>query len=145
VTILGAASSLEWVLAAETLRVKYSLRWFSYFTHKRKAAFAARRRIVNKNQVVGKVKQAVGKVKQSVGETLGYEKLANQGVVDQAKGAAEETWSNAKNTAKVVQRSHKNVATEKVHERRNKISQSVQNVKEKANEKIAEFKERHLA
>jgi uncharacterized protein YjbJ (UPF0337 family) len=51
---------------------------------------------VNKDQVVGKVKQAVGKVKQTIGETLGNEKLANQGVVDQAKGAAKETWGNAK-------------------------------------------------
>jgi uncharacterized protein YjbJ (UPF0337 family) len=50
-----------------------------------------RRRTVNKDQVVGKVKQAVGKVKQNVGETLGNEKLANQGVVDQAQGAAKET------------------------------------------------------
>ena len=46
---------------------------------------------MNKDQVVGKVKQAVGKVKQNVGETLGNEKLANQGVVDQAQGAAKET------------------------------------------------------
>jgi uncharacterized protein YjbJ (UPF0337 family) len=42
---------------------------------------------VNKDQVSGKVEQAVGKLKQSVGETVGSEKLANQGVVDQAKGA----------------------------------------------------------
>ena len=100
---------------------------------------------VNKDQVSGKAEQALGKVKQSVGETLGNEKLANQGVVDQGKGAAKETWGNAKDAAKEVQQSHKNVATDKAHERRNKISQSVQNAKEKANEKIDEFKERHSA
>ena len=47
---------------------------------------------MNKDQVSGKVEQAVGKVKQRVGETVGNEKLANQGVADQAKGAARETW-----------------------------------------------------
>ena len=50
----------------------------------------------SEDQVSGKVEQALGKVKQSVGETVGNEKLANQGVVDQAKGAAKETWGNAK-------------------------------------------------
>src|SRR5450631_4352753 len=55
-----------------------------------------RRIPMNKDQVSGKVEQAVGKVKQSVGEALSDEKLANQGVVDQAKGAAKETWGNAK-------------------------------------------------
>jgi uncharacterized protein YjbJ (UPF0337 family) len=39
---------------------------------------------MNKDQVSGKVEQAVGKVKQKVGEAVGNEKLANQGVVDQA-------------------------------------------------------------
>ena len=57
-------------------------------------------RTVNKDQVSGKVKQAVGKVKQSVGETVGNEKLANQGVVDQAKGAAKETWATLKTLPK---------------------------------------------
>jgi uncharacterized protein YjbJ (UPF0337 family) len=104
-----------------------------------------RRRTVNKDQVSGKVEQAVGKVKQSVGETVGNEKLANQGVVDQAKGAAKETWGNAKDAAKEVQQSHKNAATDKAHETRDKISQSVQDAKEKVNEKIDKFKERHSA
>ena len=51
---------------------------------------------MNKDQVSGKVEQVVGEVKQSVGEALGNEKLANQGVVDQVKGAAKETWGDAK-------------------------------------------------
>jgi uncharacterized protein YjbJ (UPF0337 family) len=80
---------------------------------------------VNKDQVSGKVEQAVGKVKQSVGETLGNERLANQGVVDQAKGAAKETWGNAKDAANEVKQSRQNAATDKAHERRNRISQSV--------------------
>jgi uncharacterized protein YjbJ (UPF0337 family) len=112
---------------------------------KNAASAATRRTTVNKDRVSGKVEQAVGKVKQAVGETVGNEKLANQGVVDQAKGAAKETWGNAKDAAKQVHQSHKDAATEKAHENRNKISQSVQDAKEKATEKINEFKERHSA
>ena len=100
---------------------------------------------MNEDQIFGKIQQAVGKVKQGVGETLGNEKLANQGFVDQVKGAAKETWGNAKDASKEVQQSHQKVSTDKAHERRNKVSQSVQNAKEKANEKIDELKERHSA
>jgi uncharacterized protein YjbJ (UPF0337 family) len=111
----------------------------------RPAAATIRRRIMNRDQVSGKVEQAVGKVKQSVGEAFGNHKLANQGVVDQAKGAAKETWGNAKDAANEVKQSHQNVATDKAQERRNKISQSVKNAKDRAREKIDEFKERHSA
>ena len=55
---------------------------------------------MNKDQVTGKVEQAAGRVKQGVGETLGNQKLANQGVADQVKGAAKETWGNVKDAAK---------------------------------------------
>ena len=54
---------------------------------------------MNKDQVSGKIDQAVGKVQQSVGESVGNEKLANKGVVNQAKGAAKETWGDAKDAA----------------------------------------------
>ena len=43
---------------------------------------------MNKDQVAGKIDQAVGKVEQNVGEAVGNEKLANKGVINQAKGAA---------------------------------------------------------
>jgi uncharacterized protein YjbJ (UPF0337 family) len=142
------AVRLEWALAAETLHhcAKYPLKFEFIFHAQKKAEYApTRRRTVNKDQVFGKVEQAVGKVKQSVGETLGNEKLANQGVVDQGKGAAKETWGNAKDAAKEVRQSHQNAAKDKAHERRNKTSQFVKNAKDKASEKIDEFKERHSA
>ena len=60
---------------------------------------------MNKDQVSGKVEQAVGKAMQSVGEALGNDRLANQGVLDQAKGAAKETWGNTKDAAQTVQQS----------------------------------------
>jgi uncharacterized protein YjbJ (UPF0337 family) len=100
---------------------------------------------MNKDQVSGKVEHALGKVEQSVGETVGIERLADQGVVDQAKGAAKETWGNAKDAAKEVQQSRKNAPKDRAQERRNKISQSVQNAKGGGIEKIDEFKDRHSA
>jgi vacuolar-type H+-ATPase subunit H len=71
--------------------------------------------------------------------------LANQGVVDQAKGAAKETWGNAKDAAKEVQQSHQNAATTRHMKGGPRLSQSVQNAENKASEKIDEFKERHSA
>jgi uncharacterized protein YjbJ (UPF0337 family) len=43
---------------------------------------------MNKDEISGKVDPVVGKVKQGVGEAIGNQKVANQGVIDQAKGAA---------------------------------------------------------
>jgi uncharacterized protein YjbJ (UPF0337 family) len=68
---------------------------------------------MNKDQVAGKIAQAVGKVEQSVGERVGSQQLANKGVVNQAKGAAKETWGDAKDAAKQIHESHKEAASEK--------------------------------
>jgi uncharacterized protein YjbJ (UPF0337 family) len=57
---------------------------------------------MNTEKVEGKFDQVVGKMKQGVGEAVGNDRLANSGVADQVKGAAKETWGNAKDTAKVV-------------------------------------------
>jgi uncharacterized protein YjbJ (UPF0337 family) len=62
---------------------------------------------MNKDEISGKVDQVVGKVKQGVGEAIGNQKVANQGVIDQAKGAAKETWGNAKDAANQVRESQK--------------------------------------
>ena len=47
---------------------------------------AAKEKTVNKDQVSGKVEQAVGKLER---ETVGNDKLSNQGVADQAKRCGE--------------------------------------------------------
>jgi uncharacterized protein YjbJ (UPF0337 family) len=54
---------------------------------------------MNKDQVSGKLDQVAGKVKEKVGETVGNQHLANEGLADQVKGAAKETWGNAKEVA----------------------------------------------
>ena len=65
---------------------------------------------MNKDQVSGKVEQVAGRVKQGVGETIGNQKLANQGVADQVKGAAKETWGNVKDAAGVTADRHQTEA-----------------------------------
>jgi uncharacterized protein YjbJ (UPF0337 family) len=55
----------------------------------------------------------VGKVEQSVGERVGNQKLATKGVVNQVKGAAKETWGDAKDAAKQIHESHKKAASER--------------------------------
>jgi uncharacterized protein YjbJ (UPF0337 family) len=93
----------------------------------------------------GKVEQAVGKVKQGVGEAVGNQDLANRGVVDQAAGAARETWGNAKNAAKQVHEVHEDDDAKKADEARHSISERVERAKDKVNEKIEDFKQRHTA
>ena len=57
---------------------------------------------MNTEKVEGKFDQVAGKIKQGVGEAVGNQKLANAGAAEQIKGAAKETWGNAKDTANVV-------------------------------------------
>jgi len=101
--------------------------------------------LMNKDQVTGKIDQAVGKVEQSVGESVGSKKLANKGVVNQAKGAVKETWGDAKDAAKQIHESHKEAASEKADRSREKVSEFVDDTKDKAKVKIEEFKQRHSA
>jgi len=102
-------------------------------------------KLMNKDQVAGKIDQAVGKVERSVGEAVGSKKLANKGVVKQAQGAVQETWGDAKDAAKQIHESHQQAAAEKATERRENVSQSVDDTKAKAKVKIEEFKQRHSA
>jgi uncharacterized protein YjbJ (UPF0337 family) len=101
--------------------------------------------LMNKDQVTGKIDQAVGKVQQKVGESVGDEKLANKGVVNQVTGAAKETWGYAKDAAKQIHESHQEAASEKAAQSREKVSQSVDDAKDKAKDKIEDFKQRHSA
>ena len=98
---------------------------------------------MNKDEISGKVDQVMGKVKQGVGEAIGNQKLANQGVVDQTKGAAKETWGNAKDVADQVRESHKKTTNEKADNVRHNISRSVEDAKQRAKAKIEDFKDRH--
>ena len=43
---------------------------------------------MNKDQISGKTEQVTGKIKQKVGEAVGNQNMANRGMADQVKGAA---------------------------------------------------------
>ncbi len=51
----------------------------------------ARRETWIRTRYAGKFDQTVGKAKEKLGDAVGNQKLANQGVADQVKGAAKET------------------------------------------------------
>jgi uncharacterized protein YjbJ (UPF0337 family) len=109
---------------------------------------------MNKETVEGKFDQAAGAIKQKVGETFGNQKLANSGVADQIKGAAKETWGNAKDVASdsrddaavqagAEKESLTQRAEEAAHNIRERLVNATQNAKNNINEKLDEIKERH--
>jgi len=91
---------------------------------------------MNKDQVTGKVEQAAGRVKQGVGETLNNQKLANQGVADQVKGAARETWGNVKDAADVSADRHHKEAERKAEDVRTGVRDKVDEVRANINDRI---------
>jgi uncharacterized protein YjbJ (UPF0337 family) len=91
---------------------------------------------MNKDQVTGKVERAAGRVKQGVGEALGNQKLANEGVAEQVKGAAKETWGNAKDAATVTADRHHTEAEHNANDARARVSNKVDEVRETVNQKI---------
>ena len=106
---------------------------------------------MNTDRVSGNVDQVVGKVKQNVGETIGNERLANEGVVDQLKGAVKETWGKAKDAAAEIsddmnkRAEARNHTEAREHDTRHNISQTIEHVKDRANAKIDAAKEEHDA
>lgn len=98
---------------------------------------------MDKDQVGGKFDQAVGHVKQGIGEAVGNERLANEGVADQVKGSAKETWGNVKDAARTTGESNREAAHANANDTRESVAGKVQDIKEKVNDKIDEFKDRH--
>jgi len=96
---------------------------------------------MDKDQVAGKFDQAIGKLKEKVGDAFGKEKLANEGVADQVKGSAKETWGNVKDAANTAADRRAAETRAETHEARSSFTDSVENTKKKINEKIDEFKD----
>ncbi len=97
---------------------------------------------MDKDQVAGKFDQGVGKAKEKLGEAVGNEKLANQGVADQVKGAAKETWGNAKDAARTTHERHVADTEDAANANREHVTDKVAEMKKKANDKIDDFKDR---
>jgi uncharacterized protein YjbJ (UPF0337 family) len=97
---------------------------------------------MDKDQVAGKFDQGIGKAKEKLGETVGNQRLANQGVADQVKGAAKETWGNAKDAARTTHDRHAADAEDAANAKREHVTDKVAEMKKKANDKIDDFKDR---
>ena len=97
---------------------------------------------MDKDQVAGKFDQTIGKVKEKVGDAVGNQKLANEGVADQVKGSAKETWGNVKDAAHTTTDRHTNDTDAAAGEHRSSFSEKVTEMKNKVNAKIDDFKER---
>ena len=100
---------------------------------------------MDKDQVAGKFDQTMGKAKEKLGDAVGNQKLANQGVADQVKGAAKETWGNVKDAASTTHDRHVAETEKSSTENREGISDKVAEMKKKANDKIDDFKDRERA
>lgn len=100
---------------------------------------------MDKDRVSGKFDQAVGKAKEKVGSAIGNDKLANEGVADQVKGAAKETWGNAKDAARTTHDRHVAETETAAGENRERFTDKVAEMKKKANDKIDDFKDRERA
>jgi uncharacterized protein YjbJ (UPF0337 family) len=97
---------------------------------------------LDKNRVTGKVDQAVGKAKQKIGDAVGNDRLANEGVADQVKGAAKETWGNTKDAARSAADRHADNAHDAAAADREAASEHITHTKNKINAKIDDFKDR---
>ena len=100
---------------------------------------------MDKDQVAGKLDQTIGKAKEKLGDSIGNQKLANEGVADQLKGAAKETWGNAKDAARTSGDRHVAETEDSAKVDRERFTDKVAEMKKKVNDKIDDFKDRERA
>jgi uncharacterized protein YjbJ (UPF0337 family) len=66
--------------------------------------------------------------------------MANSGMADQVKGAAKETWGNAKDAVNENAEAHKRESEMRTNQARENLSEKVQDTKDRVNEKIDEHR-----
>jgi uncharacterized protein YjbJ (UPF0337 family) len=103
---------------------------------------------MNIDQIKGKAQNAFGKMEESVGNAIGNQNLANAGAEDRLKGAAKETWGNAKDTVNEVRDTahtsaavHADHATVAGESFRDKVVNGAENLKNSINAKLDHAKE----
>lgn len=106
---------------------------------------------MNKDTVSGKFEQATGKIKEKTGNLIGNQKLANQGVADQIKGMAKETYGNVKDAAHAAgdhasahtdakAREASTYAADKNESARDSVRSKAEHIKDAVNQKVDDFK-----
>jgi uncharacterized protein YjbJ (UPF0337 family) len=68
--------------------------------------------------------------------------MANRGVANQAKGAAQQTWGNIRDAAEESAKNREAERHQRKAEGREHVSQNIDHARERTNEKIDEVKER---
>lgn len=97
---------------------------------------------MDKDRVAGKFDRTIGKAKEKLGDAVGNQKLANQGVADQLKGAAKETWGNMKDAARTAHDRHTAEASRAAGANRERFTAKVTEMKKKVNDTIDNLKDR---
>jgi uncharacterized protein YjbJ (UPF0337 family) len=100
---------------------------------------------MNTDQIKGKMQNAFGKTEEAVGEAIGSRDLSNAGAEDRVKGAAKETWGNAKDTVhemKKTAQTRTEVASGEPVTARDKFASGVERIKDSVNTKLDEVKAR---
>jgi uncharacterized protein YjbJ (UPF0337 family) len=97
---------------------------------------------MDKDRVSGKFDQTVGKAKEKLGDAIGHDRLANEGVADQVKGAAKETWGNMKDAARTTNDRRTAEREDAATADRERVSDKVSEMKKTANDRIDEYKDR---
>src|SRR3984885_9670155 len=87
---------------------------------------------MDKDRVSGKFDQGIGKAKEKIGEAVGNQKLANEGVADQVKGAAKETWGNMKDAARTTHDRQAAEAEDSANANRGQFTDKTRGVRRKA-------------
>ncbi len=98
---------------------------------------------MNIDQIKGKLQDAIGHVKQGTGEAVGDDKLANEGLADQVKGSARETWGNVKDAASTGSDAAADRSTNTAADTRSTLSEKLHDAKNAINDRIDEFKANH--
>ena len=104
------------------------------------------------DQIKGKLQNAFGKAEQVVGKAINSQDLANAGAEDRLKGAATETWGNAKDTVhNVGTTAHTETAVHEEHvgahgdSLRDRFVAGAENLKNSINAKMDNVKDHQAA
>lgn len=97
------------------------------------------------DQIKGKLQNAFGKAEELVGEAVGSKDLANAGSEDRVKGAATETWGNAKDAVHSVGETSRTETTVHADSTRDSIASGAERLRDSINAKLDNAKDHQEA
>lgn len=93
------------------------------------------------DQLKGKLQNAFGKAEEMVGEAVGSKDLANAGAEDRVKGAATETWGNAKDAVRSASDTAHAETTAHANTTRDTMASGAERLRDSINAKLDHTKE----